>query len=235
MRNSEIARKTTISISQYLNISLERKILHNLLLLNLLLLPFCQSLFLWFGYLFKRFPGYAVIGIRFDEDGLGFGRAGVFAGAATDADFFINRGDHKGSGVWHHNDRLGGAMFGTGGAGGVLCADDAAVPAEPGIADLQGLFFLHGDRLYGAAGTHLGALHALMVAIGCPEVHLRLEEPCEPVFEKGGLKDMGGTGADTKMAGGAFLCEMGQAYRTRGCYRVIAHALCAFLFGKDLL
>jgi len=129
-----------------------------------------------------------MVGVGFDEDGLdGFGGAGVFAGTAADADLLVDDGDGEVIDKWNHLDGLGGAVFGTGAAGGVFGIDNAVMTAEPGVADLQSIFLFYGDGQYGAAGAYLGALHTFMVAVADPVIHLRLEHPREAVFEKGGL------------------------------------------------
>ena len=150
-----------------------------------------------------------------DDDGfLGFDGAGVFAGAATDAEFGVHFGQTQIFAVRLGEDGFGGAMFG---ACGAICAvgdHDAEFANKFRLADLDGLFGGEVEQADCAVGTNLAAAAALEVAERTGEVEVRFQEAKQAVFKRGRLKNASGTRADAEVARGAAVEELFDATRT---------------------
>ncbi len=130
-------------------------------------------------------------------------RAGVFAGAATDAQSLIHLGQPEIVAVRNGIRRLGGAMFRTGRAIRPLGLDDASLQVQLRAANPGELLVSQVEQGNGPIRTNSAAFVASEVAKGMPVIQARFHQARQAIFEKGRPQNMRRTGAHAKLAGRA--------------------------------
>jgi len=132
-----------------------------------------------------------------------FHRAGVFAGAAADAETLVERGQAEIVAEGFGGDCLGWAMFGTGGAVGAVDFDDAARLMKIGDADLCDLLRCEIGQAERIVRANFDAARAFEETKGRGVIESWLQQAFDSVFEQRRLQHVRRAGTDAEMTRGA--------------------------------
>lgn len=174
--------------------------------------------------MFKRFglgsPGWLVDEMPFHINGpIRTGRTGIFASAATHAQFRPHFRNGQAITVGNHVHRFGGAIFIASAASGVIRVNDAIIPDEMGHAELYGLLGGQFQRTQRASRANLSTTAAFIAAISSCKIQMRLQQPGQAIVQQRRLQYSIGTSADAQMAAGAKIVKAGDIPRARRRHR----------------